>query len=131
MRYWAMCIGIVCKLCCDVMNFEVNLIFLLKLFFLHDQNVVTKTLISWERKKLLRQNKKHFLSFLKVFNQANDTNISGMWESDFKLIFQKQPSRPRNMYTEHWRKLSNLIAFLEIVSFLNNSHSVERVKKFC
>ena len=32
-----MCIPIVCKPGCDVMNFEVNLIFLIKPFFLHDQ----------------------------------------------------------------------------------------------
>ena len=38
-----MCVGIVCKPDCDVMNFEVNLIFLIKLFLLHDQNVVTKS----------------------------------------------------------------------------------------
>ena len=38
-----MSIGIVCKLGCVVINFEVNLIFLIKLFFLHDQNIVTKT----------------------------------------------------------------------------------------
>ena len=38
-----MCVRIVCKPDCDVMNFEVNLIFLIKLFLLHDQNVVTKT----------------------------------------------------------------------------------------
>ena len=38
-----MCIGIVCKPVCDIMNFEVNLIFLIKLFFLYKQNVVTKT----------------------------------------------------------------------------------------
>ena len=37
-----MCIGIVCKPGCDVMNFEVSLIFLVKLLFLHGQNV-TKT----------------------------------------------------------------------------------------
>ena len=41
-----MCIAIVCKPGCDVMNFEVNLIFLIKPFFLHDQKVVTKTSIS-------------------------------------------------------------------------------------
>ena len=28
-----------------------------------------------------------------------------------KLIFQKQPSCPRNICTEHWRKLSNLTNF--------------------
>ena len=35
-------IAIVCKQGCDVMNFEVNLIFLINPFFLLDQNVVTK-----------------------------------------------------------------------------------------
>ena len=38
-----MCIAIVCKPDCDVMNFEVNLIFLVEPFFLHDQKVATKT----------------------------------------------------------------------------------------
>ena len=37
------CIAIVCKPGCDVMNFEVKFIFLIKPFFLHDQKVVTKT----------------------------------------------------------------------------------------
>ena len=55
-----MCIAIVCKPGCDAMNFEVNPIFLIKPFFLHDQKVVTKTKICWERKELLRW-KKHFL----------------------------------------------------------------------
>ena len=32
-----MCIAIVCKPGCDVMNFEAKLIFLIKSFFLHDQ----------------------------------------------------------------------------------------------
>ena len=38
-----MCIGIVCYPGCDVMNFEINLIFLIEPFFLHDQKVMTKT----------------------------------------------------------------------------------------
>ena len=38
-----MCIAIVCKPGCDVMNFEANLIFIIKLFFLHNQNFMTKT----------------------------------------------------------------------------------------
>ena len=36
------------------MNFEDNLIFIAKPFFLHDQKVKTKTQISRERKELLR-----------------------------------------------------------------------------
>ena len=38
-----MCIAIVCEPGCHVINFEVNLIFLIKPLFLHDQKVVTKT----------------------------------------------------------------------------------------
>ena len=38
-----MCIAIVCYPCCDVMDFEINLIFLTEPFFLHDQKVMTKT----------------------------------------------------------------------------------------
>ena len=64
------CLAIASKPGCDVMNFEVNLIFLIKLFFLHDQKVVTKSKISWERKELLRWNKKHFSSFLKGFESS-------------------------------------------------------------
>ena len=51
-RYWAICvvcITIVCKPGRDVRNFEVNLLFLVKPFFLHDQKLATKTKISWER----------------------------------------------------------------------------------
>ena len=35
-------IVILCKPDCDVVNFEINLIFLIKLFFLHDKKVKTK-----------------------------------------------------------------------------------------
>ena len=38
-----MSIGIVCNPTCDVMKFENKPIFEINLFFLHDQNVVTKT----------------------------------------------------------------------------------------
>ena len=37
-----MCIVILCCPDCDVINFEINLIFLIKTFFLHDQKVNTK-----------------------------------------------------------------------------------------
>ena len=49
-----MCIKIVYKPGRDVMNFAVNLIFLIEPFFLHDQKAVTKTKICSERKELLR-----------------------------------------------------------------------------
>ena len=37
-----MCIAIVYYPGCDVMDFEINLIFLIELFFLHDQKVMAK-----------------------------------------------------------------------------------------
>ena len=57
-------------------NVETKLIFQIKPFFLHDQKFKTKNWISWERKELLKWNKKHFSSFLKGFHWR--------WESDFK-----------------------------------------------
>ena len=80
-----MCIEIVCKPGCDVMNFEVNLIFLIKPLFEHDQKVVTKTLKSWERKELLRWNKKRFSSFSK---QAK-TQFFGRWETRVRPYMRK------------------------------------------
>ena len=38
-----MCIAIVCYPSCDIMDFEINLIFLIEPFFLYDQKVMTKT----------------------------------------------------------------------------------------
>ena len=38
-----MCIAIFYDPDCDVMDFEINIIFLIKLFFLHDQKFMTKT----------------------------------------------------------------------------------------
>ena len=54
------CIAIVCKPGCEVMNFDVKLVFLIKLFFLHDQKVVTK---------------RYFSSFLKGFESSKSQKI--------------------------------------------------------
>ena len=62
---------------------QLTLFFLIKPFFLHDQKVMTKTKISWERKELLRRNIFHH--FYRAFNEANNTIYFGRWESDFKL----------------------------------------------
>ena len=44
-----------------------------------------------------------------------------------KLFFQKQPQCPRNICTEHWRKLPNLTGFLEIFLYLKDNDSVKYV----
>ena len=63
------CIAIVCWPGCDVIEFEIDLIFLIKPFsyMLSLKNIKTKILISWERKELLTWNEKYFASFLKGF----------------------------------------------------------------
>ena len=61
------CITIVCKPVCDVINFKINLIFLIKLFFYMTKNVKAKAEISRGQKEFLRWNKKHFSSFSKDF----------------------------------------------------------------
>ena len=61
-----MYIVIACFPCCNVRNFAINLSS--QAAFLHGQEVRTKILISWERKELLRRNKKHFSSVLRAFS---------------------------------------------------------------
>ena len=46
------------------MDFEIDLIYVIKRFFLHDQKVMTAT---WKRKELLKEYKNHFTSYLKGF----------------------------------------------------------------
>ena len=66
-------------------------IFLIKSFFLHDQNVETKIQISREWKELLRWNKKHFSSFLKSFNWSKQKNLLGVGESPpLSMIVSKE-----------------------------------------
>ena len=46
-----MCIAIVCYPGCDVMDFQINLIFLIEPFFLHDEKFMTKTYFSRTKKE--------------------------------------------------------------------------------
>ena len=57
------------------MDFEINLIFLTEPVFLHDQKVMTKTYISWERKELLRWNKKQFLKGFQLSKIVSDLGV--------------------------------------------------------
>ena len=75
----------VCWSGCDIINFNINLIFLIKPLFLHDQKVKTKIQISWERKEFLRRNKKHLFS-QKAFIEANKITFFRGWKPDFNKI---------------------------------------------
>ena len=84
-----MCIAIVCYPGCDVMDFEINLIFLIELFFLHDQKVMTKALISWEQKEILRWNKSIFHHFQRA---SSYQKLSQTLECAFKSYLTPIPS---------------------------------------
>ena len=85
-----MCIIIVCYPRCDVMNFKINLIFLNKQFFLHDQKFKTKISIFWEQEELLRWNKKHFSLILKNYHWSKYKIFFGRWESNFKAQIEEK-----------------------------------------
>ena len=71
------------------MNFEVNFIFLIKLF-----SYMTKK--TWQKRKYL-ENEKSFLDeiktnfhhFWRALNEANN-NFFGRWESEFKYVFDEK-----------------------------------------
>ena len=75
-----MCIAILCQPNCDVKNFEIDLIFLIKPFILKSQEQKCKYR---ERKKLLKRNKKHFSLFLKVFHLSKKINF--VWNVRVRL----------------------------------------------
>ena len=58
-----MCIAIVCFLGCDVINFEINFIFLVKPFFYMTKKPRKKIKYLENEKNFLSWNKKHFSSF--------------------------------------------------------------------
>ena len=62
------------------MNFEINLLFLIKPHFLHDQKVKAKIEISWERKMVLGWNKAFFIIFKEL------------WLKQIKQIFLESES---------------------------------------
>ena len=66
-RYQAICL---LQLVCDVTTFEINLIYLIKPFFLHGQNVMTKHKHILRMKKAFKMKWKVF--FIKAFNEANN-----------------------------------------------------------
>ena len=74
-----MCIAIACKPCYDVMNFEVNFIFLIKPIFIHDQKVVAK-LKYFENRKSFYDEIKTFLVIFKGLSIKQTTQF--FWEGE-------------------------------------------------
>ena len=88
-------IAIVCFSGCDVINFEVNLIFLIKSFFCMTKMSRQKFKYIENEKKLLRWNKKYFLSFLngfqlpKSFLRPESASLKAHWQISKKWRFEK------------------------------------------
>ena len=93
-----MCIVIACLQECDVINTETDPIFLMKPFILHNQNVKTKTWISWQRKELLRWNKIYFSSILKGFHWSKYNHFFERWKSDFKIYLDNHSAKYYKYY---------------------------------
>ena len=79
----SMCIAIICCLVSDIINFEINLNFLIKLLFY-------RTKMSGKKWKYLKikescQHKKAFLiTFSEIWLKKIKMTFFGRWESDFK-----------------------------------------------
>ena len=102
--------AIVRKSGCDLMNFEVNLIFLIKPFFLHDQN-------KFHDKNFTMKYKAFFIIF-KGISIKEITNVFGRWESEFKP--EKSVKYIRWSYFAKiincWEPLTNFAKFIHGVS---------------
>ena len=70
-----MCIIIVCSTGCGVINFEINLIFLIKPLFLYDQKSTQKFKNLENEKSFYNKINSIFHHFSKVFTEANKTTF--------------------------------------------------------
>ena len=124
-----------------MINFETNHIFLIKLF-LHDQKIMRKITVSWERKELLRWNKKHFSLIWKDFLRSKKNIFFGVWEPDFNRWFLSevsyiiwQPNILTSLTTSRGLTYSSLKTIflkkspLQKICFLKIAKSLE--KTFC
>ena len=65
------------------MNFEINVILLLKTFALDDQKIKTKIQYSWEWKEFSSWNENHFSSYIEGFYAVARNYISSDLRVDF------------------------------------------------
>ena len=72
------------------MDFEINFIFLIKLFFQQDQKVITKTYKYLENEKSFQDEIKSIIHHFKgLSNEANNRIFSGRWKSNFNAFVNK------------------------------------------
>ena len=115
------CITIVCFSVCAVINFETNLIFVIKAFFYMAQKSRQK---SWDRKELLMwRSKRYFPLFLRGFQFPS---FSQTWECVFKSNIIQVKSRTFKNY-QHKKTDKQLLEILQ--SLQKELTSIEYLNK--
>ena len=94
------CIPIVCQPDFDVMNFKINLIFLIKPFFYRTKKPWKNLTILRMKRAFWDKIKSIFSSFLKAFNEANNAIFGGRLEFNFSLSLKKARSSHRSSSIE-------------------------------
>ena len=108
LRYWAICsLQMFCYPGCEVKNFEINLIFLIKLLFCLTKKSREKVKYFEKEKSFLKWNKKHFSSILKSIQLLK---LSQSWEFAFKTNYDNINKKLHHKFvvklSQHWKKLS-------------------------
>ena len=86
------------------MDFEINLIFLIKLFFQQDQKVITKTYKYLENEKSFQDEIKSIIHHFKgLSNEANNRIFSGRWKSNFNAFVNKYILSRESQSRRIWR----------------------------
>ena len=81
-----MYIAVVCQLGCDVISFEINLIFLIKLFFLYDEKIQDKNWNILRTKRVFKVKQKTFFTSFKGLLLKQIRLFFGKLESNFNIF---------------------------------------------
>ena len=96
----------VCYPGCEVKNFEINLIFLIKLLFCLTKKSREKVKYFEKEKSFLKWNKKHFSSILKSIQLLK---LSQSWEFAFKTNYDNINKKHHHKFvvklSQHWKKI--------------------------
>ena len=107
-----MSIAIFCKRGCDVMNFEINLIFLMKLFF-NMTKTSTQKRKYLENEELSRWNIMHFSLFQRAFNGAITPKFIWRKGSDYNISSFCVINKRFSVKLEIDDKVSEFITFFQ------------------
>ena len=120
-----MCVVILCEPGCVVINFEINLIFLIKPFFLHSQKVKTKN-------KYLENQKSFFHHFCRAIIEVNKKKWKvRVWlmSMTYDLWVWEHLTESEQKYL-HWNNLERNKKFFKKIKDIGNARSYLHKKYF-